>query len=158
VHVHEEGFLKMGENFRINNTKTSNPIGREGKCSFYICKGGKLLIGNNVSMSSTSIVCQKEIVIEDYVKIGGNTCIYDTDFHSLNHHNRKIAHEDRKNTIYCSVKIEQNCFIGAHCTILKGVTIGKNSIIGACSVVTKDIPENQIWGGNPAKFIKNIDI
>lgn len=54
-----------------------------------------------------------------------------------------------------NVKIENNVFIGAHTTILKGVTIGSNAIIGACSVITKDIPANEIWAGNPARFIKN---
>ena len=54
--------------------------------------------------------------------------------------------------------IEDNVFIGAHSTILKGVTIGQNSIIGACSVVTKNIPPNEIWAGNPAKFIKKLEI
>jgi acetyltransferase-like isoleucine patch superfamily enzyme len=55
------------------------------------------------------------------------------------------------------VIIEDNVFIGAHSTILKGVTIGVNSVIGACSVVTKDIPANQIWAGNPARFIRALD-
>jgi acetyltransferase-like isoleucine patch superfamily enzyme len=54
-----------------------------------------------------------------------------------------------------SIKIGNNVFIGAHSTILKGVTIGENAIVGACSVVTKSIPANQIWGGNPARFIKH---
>lgn len=49
-----------------------------------------------------------------------------------------------------------NVFIGAKCIILKGVTIGENSVIGAGSVVTKNVPANQIWAGNPAKFIKNV--
>lgn len=52
------------------------------------------------------------------------------------------------------VKIGDACFIGANTVICKDVTIGDNSIIGAGSVVTKDIPQNEIWGGNPAKFIK----
>ena len=50
--------------------------------------------------------------------------------------------------------IKDNVFIGARCLILKGVVVGENSIIGAGSVVTKNIPDNEIWAGNPAKFIK----
>ena len=53
--------------------------------------------------------------------------------------------------------IKDNAFIGSHSTILKGVTIGENAVIGACSLVSKDIPANEIWAGNPIKFIKKID-
>ncbi len=52
--------------------------------------------------------------------------------------------------------IEDNVFIGANCIILKGVKIGDRSIIGAGSVVTKNVPSDQIWAGNPAKFIREI--
>lgn len=64
---------------------------------------------------------------------------------------------DKINTNNKPVIIGDNVFIGAHSTILKGVTVGNNSIVGACSVVTRSIPENEIWGGNPAKFIKKIE-
>ena len=53
--------------------------------------------------------------------------------------------------------IEDNVFIGANCIILKGVKIGDRSIIGAGSVVTKNVPSDQIWAGNPAKFIREIN-
>ena len=52
------------------------------------------------------------------------------------------------------VKIGDNCFIGANTVIVSNVVIGDNSIVGAGSVVTKDIPPNEIWAGNPARFIK----
>ena len=54
------------------------------------------------------------------------------------------------------VVIKHDAFIGAGSIILPGVTIGANSIVGAGSVVTKNIPDNQIWGGNPAKYIKDV--
>ena len=55
------------------------------------------------------------------------------------------------------VEIREGAFVGAHCIILKGVTIGKEAIVGAGSVVTKSIPDGEIWGGNPAKFIRKIE-
>lgn len=52
------------------------------------------------------------------------------------------------------IRIKDNAFIGANTVICNSVTIGSNSIVGAGSVVTKDIPDNEIWAGNPARFIK----
>lgn len=52
------------------------------------------------------------------------------------------------------VELQDNCFIGANTIICSHVIIGKNAIVGAGSVVTKNIPDNEIWAGNPAKFIK----
>ena len=53
-----------------------------------------------------------------------------------------------------TVSIGEGCFIGANTIICSNVSIGKNVIVGAGSVVTKSIPDNEIWGGDPAKFIK----
>lgn len=155
--VSVQGTFKIGENFKINSRSNSNPIGRSSKCLFVVRENAILKIGNNVGMSGTAIVCQKEIEIDDNVKIGGNVCIYDTDFHALDPMLRQHPENDKKNTVRKKVTIKDNVFIGAHSTILKGVTIGENSIIGACSVITKDVPPNQIWAGNPAKFIREID-
>jgi acetyltransferase-like isoleucine patch superfamily enzyme len=141
----------------MNNGKYYNKIGRQQPCMFIVSKGAKLIIGNNVGLSSTSIVCMRDIVIGDHVKIGGNTCIYDTDFHSLNANDRKENALDKMTSKCKPVLIKNNAFIGAHTTILKGVIIGENSIVAGCSVVTKNIPDNEIWGGNPIRFIKKIN-
>jgi len=55
------------------------------------------------------------------------------------------------------VHIKKNVWIGANVTILPGVTIGENAIVGACSVVTKDVPANSLVVGNPARVIKQLD-
>lgn len=86
--------------------------------------------------------------------MGGGSKIYDTDFHSLDANDRLSFKKDMQNKKSAKVTIGNNVLIGAGSIILKGVTIGDNSIIGAGSVVTKTIPANEIWGGNPAHFIK----
>lgn len=152
------GELSIGTHFSMNNRATANPIGRTQKCSFAVGKKGKLIIGNNVGMSSSSIVCQEHIQIGNNVKIGGNVVIYDTDFHSLNAADRGTRTSDLENTQNSPVEIGNNVFIGAHSTILKGVKIGNNAMVGACSVVTKSIPDNEVWAGNPAKFIRKTTV
>lgn len=159
IMVARGGFFKIGKDFKINNELHGNPIGRPQKCIFFVNRGAKLIIGNNVGMSSTAIVCHINVSIGDNVKIGGGTCMYDTDFHSLNSSHRNNFEMDKIHKVNKSIRICENVFIGSNSTILKGVSIGKNSIIGACSVVTKDVPANEIWGGNPARFLKkNIDL
>ena len=138
----------------MNNNLKGNPIGRWQKSVIVVGPDAVLAIGNNVGMSFTAINCKKSINIGNNVMIGGGTCIYDSDFHPLNPADRNNKVDNAIAT--GDIIIEDNAFIGANSTILKGVSIGKNSIIGACSLVVKDIPPNQIWGGNPAKFIKDL--
>ncbi len=147
----------IGQNFSMNNHISGNPIGCFNKCTFFIDTNSELIIGNNVGISQTALVSTCKIEIQDNVKIGGGVSIYTTDFHSLNPKIRK-SKEDVKFRNNSPILIKENAFIGAHSIILKGVTIGKNSIIGAGSIVTKSVPDNQIWAGNPAKFIKDIKI
>ena len=155
VDVTRRGIFKIGKNLHLNSGFNHNVIGRQQKCIFWV--EGTLIIGDNVGMSSTAIICNDKILIGNNVMIGGNTVIYDTDFHSIDPEIRLNKNLDKKYALKKPVIIEDNVFIGAHSTILKGVTIGKNSLIGACSVVSKSIPPNEIWAGNPAIFIKRID-
>lgn len=106
-------------------------------------------------MSHVNIVSWDDIEIEDNVYIGSGVKIWDTDFHSLQYTNRlKLPDTGVK---HAPIKIKEGAFIGACTIVLKGVTIGKYSVIGAGSVVAKSIPDNEIWAGNPAQFIKKIE-
>lgn len=89
--------------------------------------------------------------------IGANCQIYDTDFHPLE---SKFRYGDMKDNNWirrAEVIIEDGVFIGTRCIILKGTRIGTGSIIGAGSVVSGHIPENEIWAGVPARFIKKAE-
>lgn len=150
------GTFSIGKGFRMNNTISSNPIGCIQPSMFFVDKQAKLVIGENTSISQTALVCHSNINIGNHVKIGGGVCIYDTDFHSLDKSRRMTLKEDFEDKKVAPISIGDNVFVGAYTIILKGVTIGNNSIIGAGSLVTKDIPADEVWGGNPAKRIKSL--
>ncbi len=146
----------IGDNFRMNNGGRFNMIGRQQPCYFIVNVGASLIIGDNVGISATAIVCSDSITIGNNVKIGGNCAIYDTDFHSIDKVFRRDSATDGANTRAKPVQIGNDVFVGAHTTILKGVKIGNGAVVGSCSVVTKDIPDNELWAGNPAKYIRTL--
>lgn len=154
IYILNEGKIIIGSNFQANSSKHANPIGGDTVSRFVVRKKGTLTIGNNVGISNSTIVCWNKVEISDYVFIGGGCKIWDTDFHSTNPHERR--HIDNINVKTAGIKICEYAFIGGGATILKGVTIGENSVVAAGSVVTRSIPDNEIWGGNPARFIRKL--
>tara|TARA_B100001559_G_scaffold46821_1_gene35351 strand:+ start:9589 stop:9984 length:396 start_codon:yes stop_codon:yes gene_type:complete len=89
----------------------------------------------------TYINAKYGVTIQNNVQIGSHCSIYS---HS--------TIDDKQG----SVKLMKNCRVGTHSTIMPGVTIGENSIIAAYSFVNKNIPENEMWGGIPAKLMKKL--
>jgi len=154
IFVRNKGKISIGQNFSANSSKYANPIGGDSILRLVVRDKGHLLIHNNVGISNSTIVCWKRIEIGNYVFIGGDCKIWDTDFHSTDPVDRR--HKDNANVKTGSVMIEDYAFIGGGSIILKGVRIGKNSVVAAGSVVTKSIPDNEIWGGNPAKYIRRL--
>lgn len=104
-----------------------------------------VLIGNNVTIKP-GVQIWDGITLEDSVFVGPNV----TFTNDLLPRSKNTAY-DMKKTL-----VKKGASIGANATILGGITIGENALIGAGSVVTKDIPANEIWIGNPAKFLKKI--
>ena len=144
--------IKLGNNVRINSCRKSNPIGGDDKTILFAKGKGKIRIDDGCGLSNNTLFACESIMIGKNVLIGGGTKIYDTDFHW-------IELSRRLNELGGATKpviIKDGAFIGAHCIILKGVTIGEESIVGAGSVVTKDIPNGEIWAGNPAKYIRKV--
>jgi acetyltransferase-like isoleucine patch superfamily enzyme len=142
----------IGNDTRFHSGYT-NFVGGYHRTAIWVGQNGILKIGNNVGISNATIVAESSIEIEDEVFIGGGTRIYDNDFHALDK-------ESRLNNPMIiptsSILIKKGAFIGGHTTILKGVVIGENSVIGAGSLVTGIIPPNEIWGGVPAKKLRDL--
>lgn len=154
IYIYGRGSVELHEGVHINSSRASNPIGGDTATVLSTGSSGKIRIGSGTGISNSAIIAHELVEIGKEVRIGGSTHIYDTDFHSLNKTIRVSAHDD--DVQIKPVHIGDYVFIGAGCTILKGVTIGEGSIIGASSVVTKNIPPNEIWAGNPARFIRKI--
>lgn len=116
---------------------------------FYFCYGGNIELGEECYLNmGCSFIDDAKIKIGNKVAFGPGVTIA-TVGHPI--------HPDYRRLMYGNpVVIEDNCWIGANTTICPGVTIGQNSVIGAGSIVTKDIPENSVAVGNPCKVIRKI--
>ena len=146
--------ITIGDNFYLSSGNGVNPIASNLQADVYVEPGATLTIGNNVGMSSTRLWIHESARIGNNVKIGGCVLITDTDAHPMDYMARRSSNEGTKSA---PVVIEDDVWVGAHCIILKGVTIGARSIIGAGSVVTKSIPADCVAAGNPCRVIKIIN-
>lgn len=117
-------------------------------------RGARLAIGNNSGISNVMIQCHKAISIGNNVNIGAGCMVFDTDFHSTLWQVRRNRDEDAQRCATAPVTIGDDVFIGARCIIGKGITIGNKAMVAAGSVVTKSIPQGELWGGAPARFIR----
>lgn len=104
-----------------------------------------VVIGNNVTIKC-GVYLWDGMSIEDNVFIGPNATFT----------NDKYPHSKQYPEIFQKIIIKYGASIGANATVLGGVTIGENAMIGAGSVVTKDVPNGELWVGNPARFVRKI--
>lgn len=140
--------VKIGSNNRFNSSFDSNLIGVKSSCMISLFKdNASVVIGDGCGFSGTVIASALSIKIGNNVKVGANTLITDSDWHP----------EDPRSGKDKEVVIGNNVWLGYGCTILKGVHIGDNALIGANSVVTRDIPANVVAAGNPCKVLKEIE-
>jgi acetyltransferase-like isoleucine patch superfamily enzyme len=146
-----ESSIQIGKNCSFRSDFTSNLIGINRKCIITTLKRkSELIIGDFSGFSGTVIAAAGSIRIGSNVLCGANTTITDFDWHGIEPELRNSSPAPEP------VVIEDNVWLGLNSIVLKGVRIGKNSVIGANSVVTKDIPPNVIAAGNPCRVIREL--
>lgn len=109
-----------------------------------------IMVGDDTYFSNNvQVISEKVVTIGRRCLIGDAVLILDSDFHNLTPEGRHVL-----SAMSAPITIEDNVFIGSRVIVLKGVTIGKDSVIGAGSVVVRSIPPGVIAAGNPAKVIR----
>jgi acetyltransferase-like isoleucine patch superfamily enzyme len=154
IQKHRQSKMKFGNRIQLRSDVRSNPIGAYHPVILSTReKESCLVIGDDFGITGGTICASEQITIGKNVTVGANTIIIDSDFHPLDLETRKDIPSGGKSD---PILIEDGVFIGMNCQILKGVNIGKRSVIGAGSVVTRDVPPNVIYAGNPARHVSEL--
>lgn len=126
------------KSWRKPNLKSRGPI--TTKWGWTVSHPRRFRLGKYTDIGDGVYIQSEEgVIIENHVQIGGGVRIYSVD--TIGNKRGKIV-------------IGRNAKIGANSVVMPGVTVGKNSAVGALSFVNRDIPPNEVWAGVPAKFIK----
>jgi acetyltransferase-like isoleucine patch superfamily enzyme len=145
-----DGTIEIGDDVLIGSRNT-------WLVGFRVATAARLLIGNRVSINyETTISVAKSVSIGDDTMMATDVQIYDNPSHPVSP-SRRLRRESFAIDDAQPVIIGRNVWIGTGVIILRGVTIGDNSIVAAGSVVTKPVPPGTLVAGNPAKFIKTLD-
>ncbi len=156
IKKHPDSRIVIGKNVLLVSESTYNVAGINHPVILSTeSKGAKITIGDGSGLSGTSIVAVTEIELGKDVMLGANTNIFDTDFHLLLPERRK-AQNAIAEAATAPIIIGDNVWVGINSTILKGVTIKRGSVVGAHSLVNKNIDEFELHAGVPAKFIKKV--
>lgn len=110
-------------------------------------------IGSNVRLNGVGLMAKRGITIGDQC-ILGSTLLVDTDFHSIR---RDRATNPAAPVASAPIVVEDNVWLAGQTVVLKGVHIGRNSVVGFRAVVTRDVPPDVVVAGNPAKVVRQLD-
>lgn len=144
---HPRSRIIIGGGCEFLSSPTANLIGINHPCMIStLAEDAIIEIGSKSGFSGTVIGCATRITIGEDVRCGANTLITDTDWHV----------DDSRASADMPVIIEDGVWLGVNVTVLKGVRIGKNTLVGAGSVVTKSLPPGVVAAGIPAKPLRDL--
>jgi acetyltransferase-like isoleucine patch superfamily enzyme len=151
---HRGSRIEIGNGLSLRSFFASNPLSPNHPTVLSTRSERAIIrIGEEFGMTGGTICAVNRIEIGNRVVVGANAVIMDTDFHPLDPMERKIMPNSR---VGVPVIVEDDVFIGLNAIILKGVRIGRGSVIGAGSVVTADVPPGVVCAGNPARVIRSL--
>lgn len=149
--------VKLGANVQLGKFLNlyGCAIGDNTKIGAFVEIQKNALIGRNCKISSHTFICEG-VKIGDNCFVGHGVMFINDNYPSAVTADGKLEADPDWIDRFRPIKVGQNVTIGSNATILGGVVIGDSAIIGAGSVVTKDVPADEIWAGNPAHFLRNV--
>ena len=154
IQKHRRSTIKAGSGLVLRSWADSNPLAPTHPVVLSTrSASAKIVIGDDCGFTGAVVVAETSVMIGDRVLVGGSAQIVDTDFHPLDPETRRReinAGQTRP------ISIGDDVFIGMNSIILKGVTIGNGSVVGAGSVVSQDVPPKTIVAGNPARVVRSL--
>ena len=155
VIMYGPGEIVLGAKAHLVSDYKRSPLGVGSRCKFVTFPGARIILGDGVVLGGTIIAARKSVEIGDGTGVAANVVIADSDFHVVWPPERRFDLAPIEEAE--PVKIGRRVWIGYGAIILKGVTIGDNAVIGAGSVVTRDVPANTLAAGSPARPIRRLD-
>ncbi len=151
---HRRSTMVLGDGLQLRCSRISNPLSPWHPTILATrCAGSVIEVGRDVSMTGGTICAVQLVRIGDRVSIGANCTIADSDFHPLGAEARACQSEGGESA---PIVIEDDVFIGMQSVVLKGVRLGAGCVVGACSVVTRDVPAGAVVAGNPARVVGEV--
>lgn len=154
IQRHSGSQILLGDGLELRSWKRSNPLVPNHRVVLATrTVEAAIRVGDHCGFTGATLVAAKSIQIGNRVLLGSNVTITDTDFHPLDAQERTTNPLGGKSE---PVTIEDDVFVGMNAVILKGVTIGRCSVIGANSVITGDIPAYVVAAGNPGRVVRSL--
>lgn len=147
--------IELGAGVELRSSPRSNPLSpRQPVVLATRGPSACIIVGRDCGLTGAVLVAAERIELGDRVLLGANVVVIDTDFHPLDPEMRR---REPTRGVHAPVVIEDDVFVGTQALILKGVRIGRGAVVGAGSVVTRDVPSRAVVAGNPARIIRMLE-
>ena len=150
--------VKLGDNVRLSKfiNLYGCEIGDNTKIGAFVEVQKNAKIGRNCKVSSHTFICEG-VTVGDDCFIGHGVMFINDNYPRATRPDSSLETEEDWAGRFVKINVEKNVSIGSNASIVGNVTIGDGALIGAGSVVTKDVPPRQVWAGNPAKYLREVE-
>ena len=154
IQKHRQSEIRLGDGLYLRSWSRSNPLAPDHPVVLSTRSSSAVIdVGRGCGFTGATVVAETRIEVGDRVQVGANAGIVDTDFHPLS---PEVRVRDFNTGSAAPIEIQDDAFLGMESLVLKGVTVGEGAVVGAGSVVTRDVRPGTVVAGNPAEVVREL--